>query len=105
MKIDAGLVKSLRMERGWTQQHLADACDLSMRTVQRVEHHGVASPDTLMSLSAVLEVERGQLELHLRPDAASLKPVSPYRRMAFIAVIALAAFVMGMTAMFVYLQG
>jgi transcriptional regulator with XRE-family HTH domain len=55
LNINAEKIKSLRQSKGWTQQHLADACDLSLRTIQRVERHGVASKETVLSLCAVFE--------------------------------------------------
>ena len=33
MEIDSSTIKNLRTQRSWTQQHLADACDISLRTV------------------------------------------------------------------------
>ena len=44
-----------------TQQSLADACGLSLRTIQRVEKEGVASRETMMSLCAVFEVKQSSL--------------------------------------------
>lgn len=51
------LVRTLRQARGWTQQHLADAAGLSLRTVQRTEAgEGSPSKETLLALSGVFEV-------------------------------------------------
>jgi transcriptional regulator with XRE-family HTH domain len=51
-------VRILREARGWTQQHLADAADLSLRTVQRVEAGEVsASKETLLALSGAFNVK------------------------------------------------
>lgn len=57
MEVNAQLIKKLRTEKSWTQQHLADACGLSLRTIQRVERYGNASHETTISLSAVFEVD------------------------------------------------
>lgn len=47
----------LREARGWTQQHLADASGLSLRTIQRVEAGEVtASKETLLALSGAFNV-------------------------------------------------
>ncbi len=62
MDIDEVAVKRIRSERGWTQQHLADACALSLRTIQRVEKEGAGSRETLMSLCAVFEVDQSHLQ-------------------------------------------
>jgi len=58
MNINAAEVKNFRTKLGWTQQVLADACDLSLRTIQRVERYGTASTETMMSLCAVFEIEQ-----------------------------------------------
>lgn len=61
MDVNARRIKALRTSSGWTQQHLADACAISLRTVQRVERYGNASQETLASLSSVFEVEQAEL--------------------------------------------
>ena len=60
MEIDSSTIKNLRTQRSWTQQHLADACDISLRTVQRIEKIGNASNESVMSLCAVFEIQRDQ---------------------------------------------
>ena len=54
-------VRKLRLERGWSQETLAELSGLSVRTVQRVERGASASLDTLTALSAVFEVELTEL--------------------------------------------
>lgn len=61
MDINAQKIKQLRLDKSWTQQHLADACGLSMRTIQRVERYGNASKETLMALAAVFETSQNDL--------------------------------------------
>jgi len=63
MEVNAQKIKAMRSDKGWTQQHLADACSISLRTVQRVERYGTASNETVMGLCAVFEVERGEFVL------------------------------------------
>ena len=58
MLIDADKIKSMRLDQGWTQEQLAEMCDVSVRTIQRIEKTGVAALDTTNALAAVLEVER-----------------------------------------------
>jgi transcriptional regulator with XRE-family HTH domain len=58
MEVNALVIKNLRTDRSWTQQHLAEACAISLRTVQRVERYGNTSKETVMSLAAVFEVEQ-----------------------------------------------
>ncbi len=57
MLVDLKKMKHLRMSKNWTQQHLADVCGVSMRTIQRVEKDGVASNETVASYAAVFETD------------------------------------------------
>lgn len=61
MKIDNELVRKERNRRGWTQQHLAELCDCSLRTIQRVENQGLASHESISALCAVMELNRERL--------------------------------------------
>ena len=58
MHLNQDKIRELRLDRGWTQQQLADSCGLSLRTIQRVEKEGLASLETTASLCAVFEVGR-----------------------------------------------
>ena len=51
------LIQKLRLKRGWSQQQLAEASGLSVRTVQRIETGHPASTESLKSLAAVFEVD------------------------------------------------
>lgn len=62
MRVNASLIKQFRSDRSWTQQHLADACGVSLRTVQRVERYGTASNETLMALASVFEIEQDAIQ-------------------------------------------
>ncbi len=57
MDIRSDKIKTLRNQKGWTQQHLADACGLSLRTIQRVERYGAGSKETALSLCSVFEID------------------------------------------------
>ncbi len=61
MRLNPKTIKQLRDDKNWTQQSLADACGLSLRTIQRVEKEGVASRETMMSLCAVFEIKQSSL--------------------------------------------
>ena len=52
MQINALFIREKRTQRGWTQQQLADICGLSLRTIQRVELHGIASLETSKALAS-----------------------------------------------------
>jgi len=68
MEVNALVIKNHRTSRALTQQHLAEACDVSLRTIQRVERYGVASSETLMSLSAVFGVDTKELLIKLADE-------------------------------------
>ncbi len=56
-------VRRMREERHWTQQHLADAADIQLRTVQRVEKGEGANAETLQALAAVFDTSIDQLQV------------------------------------------
>ena len=56
MKINGEAVRALRERKSWSQEHLADASGLSVRTVQRVEMENIASAETRLALAAALDV-------------------------------------------------
>ena len=60
--INTELVKRLRTERGWSQEELAIASDLSTRTVQRLETEGGGSANSIKSIASALEVNMHNLE-------------------------------------------
>jgi transcriptional regulator with XRE-family HTH domain len=61
MNINAQAIKKFRTQRNWTQQVLAEACDVSLRTIQRVERYGNASQETVMALAAVFEISQDEI--------------------------------------------
>jgi transcriptional regulator with XRE-family HTH domain len=61
MSINGAAVRSLRERKSWSQEHLADASGLSVRTIQRVEIEGIASAETRLALAAALDVPVGEL--------------------------------------------
>ncbi|CAI8168175.1 helix-turn-helix transcriptional regulator [Pseudidiomarina mangrovi] len=88
MDIQASRVRELRAQRGWTQQHLADACAVSLRTVQRIEKDGNAAQETVAALCAVFNVEREQLLLVPRKQIELLQPAQFGRQwLAYVVVL------------------
>lgn len=51
------IVRKLRLKKGWSQEHLAEICGLSVRTIQRIERGQRSSPESLKSLAAVFEID------------------------------------------------
>jgi len=57
----AARLKLERLKRSWTQEHLAEAARLSVRTVQRLEGGEDPSPETLRTLAEALGVDVAEL--------------------------------------------
>ena len=51
------IVRKLRLQKGWSQEQLAQMSDLSVRTIQRIERGKRAGIESLKSLGAVLETD------------------------------------------------
>jgi transcriptional regulator with XRE-family HTH domain len=62
-------VQKMRLQHGWSQQQLADASGLSVRTVQRIEAGYPASTESLKSLAAVFEVDFSSLQAEPQMDS------------------------------------
>ena len=56
------LIQKFRLQRGWSQQQLADLSGLSVRTIQRLEQGQSASVESLKSLAAVFEIDFSELQ-------------------------------------------
>jgi len=50
-------VKVIRKEKSWSQDQLAEAADLSLRTIQRVERNGKCSSETLLAIAGAFDIE------------------------------------------------
>ena len=82
MKISAAAVRRLRTERGWSQDQLATAAGLSLRTIQRVEAEGVASMATRVSLAATFSIPQAQLaEAEAVPAPVASAPRAHFSRL------------------------
>ena len=55
------IVRKLRLQKGWSQEHLATLSGLSIRTIQRIERGQKAGLESLNALAAVFEIELTQL--------------------------------------------
>jgi transcriptional regulator with XRE-family HTH domain len=60
------IVKKLRVEKNWSQEQVATFCDLSIRTIQRIESGQNASIETLKALASVFEVDISKLTEEIR---------------------------------------
>lgn len=62
MKINADLVYKLRMNNSWTQEELAIAAGLNLKTIQRIEKKATASLQSKKAIAAVFNIEVGDLD-------------------------------------------
>jgi transcriptional regulator with XRE-family HTH domain len=57
MKVNTTLVLELRKERSWSQDELATAAGLNLRTIQRIENEGTASLQSMKAIASALEAD------------------------------------------------
>ena len=57
------IIRKLRLEKGWSQEQLAEISGLSVRTIQRIERGKNPSLESLKSLAAVFETEVSDLKM------------------------------------------
>jgi transcriptional regulator with XRE-family HTH domain len=63
MQINAAKITELRRKRRWSQDELATAAGLNLRTIQRVENTGSVSLQTLKAIAAAFEADIDDLEV------------------------------------------
>lgn len=56
------LIQKLRLQRGWSQEQLAELSGLSVRTIQRLERGQGASVESLKALGAAFGIDFSQLK-------------------------------------------
>ena len=62
--IDRDLIKRLRGERSWSQDHLASVSGLSLRTVQRIENEGSCSLESKKALASAFGIKANNLDIN-----------------------------------------
>lgn len=70
MKINAELVLKLRNQNSWTQEELAIAAGLNLKTIQRIEKKASASLQSKKALAAVFNIDFQDLDyedLQMKP--------------------------------------
>jgi transcriptional regulator with XRE-family HTH domain len=98
VKIDRQLVIAEREKRAWSQQHLADAAGLALRTIQRIETGGTGSYESAKAIAACLEISLSVLRVAAEPKAG---PLSISSRPAKVAGSVLGASLLaGLAALF-----
>lgn len=102
-------IQKKRLERGWSQQQLADASGLSVRTVQRIESGHPGSIESLKSLAAVFEVDFSTLSNEAamvdRQQSSQSVNEAIRERIAFMQVRRIRAFYLHLTTYLVVNAG
>jgi len=62
MRINADLVIKARKQKAWSQEELATAAGLNLRTVQRIESEAAASLQSKKALASALDLDIHALE-------------------------------------------
>lgn len=94
IRMNAALIKKLRDERAWSQEHLASVAGVSLRTIQRVESEGRASVETRMALAAAFNIDVAQLATEeiatqaIMPKQEARLSWQHYRQLRFLLIIA-----------------
>src|SRR5580700_6712902 len=63
------LIQKLRLQRGWSQEQLAEVSGLSVRTIQRLERGQPGSLESLKALAAVFDTDFNRLKEPADMDA------------------------------------
>ncbi|MBB4636661.1 helix-turn-helix domain-containing protein [Longimicrobium terrae] len=71
-RLVAARVRELRLNRGWTQQELADRAGVTLATYRRFERTGRIAFDRLLKIAVVLDARSGFDQLFTLPPARSL---------------------------------
>ena len=93
VKLDNNKILKLRSIKCWSQEELASASGLSVRTIQRVEKSGTASLETTKALAAVFDVSPIEMQSSLQFEKKTLTFICKY---AWLAAFAAASIFFGM---------
>lgn len=87
VRVDLKIVVAERRRRAWSQQHLATAAGLSLRTVQRIESDGRSSYESAQALAACFEIPVAEIMVSEISPPEQPKRIS-VSRVVFSALVA-----------------
>ncbi|MDX1538294.1 helix-turn-helix transcriptional regulator [Arsukibacterium sp.] len=88
MKINSEIIVNKRKDKAWSQQHLADVCDVSLRTIQRAENDGNASYETQKALCSAFEIDVKDIAFREKRDDGKNRPTKkPLFILSFIFIL------------------
>lgn len=67
ISVNPARLRAERRRRGWSQDHLAGASGVSVRTIQRLEQGRAATPSSIMALSAAMDLSMADLTTRTSP--------------------------------------
>lgn len=73
MQLSGQKLKQLRSEKGWSQELLAKASGISLRTIQRIESEGNASAESALAIASAMEVSPTELQSTENPIEVNWK--------------------------------
>lgn len=82
-------IKTLRLERNWSQQELADASGISIRTIQRIESGENADFETRKALGAAFDVEFPDSAPFTEEEEAYVEKLKSLYKLIGIAMVSL----------------
>jgi DNA-binding XRE family transcriptional regulator len=68
VQIDSQRIAAERADRAWSQQHLAEAAGLALRTIQRIEARGTGSYESAKAIAACLGMSVTDLRAGDKPE-------------------------------------
>lgn len=93
VKLNKEKLKKLRSIKCWSQEELASASGLSVRTIQRVEKNGTASLETTKALAAVFNITPDELQQSEKIEHLAFSFICKY---AWLVAFAAASIFFGM---------
>ena len=99
MLLSTNKLKTLRKDKGWSQEVLAKATGLSVRTIQRIESDGRASNESTLALASVFNLSPQLLA------ATSGEIEVTWTRIVFMKNMLALFVILGATAMLIVLAG
>jgi transcriptional regulator with XRE-family HTH domain len=92
--INLRAIKTMRLERHWSQEQLATMSGLSIRTIQRIENGENAGLESLKSLASVFEVNlvdsnKEEDLKQIRKEEAYIQNIKGFYKLIAVAILSL----------------
>lgn len=84
MQVDSKMIRSERDKRAWTQQHLAQASGLALRTIQRIESTENASYESATAIASCFELAISELRIETQEKNIFQRRAKPWKLASFM---------------------